>query len=464
MKRSRSPEGSPCQYHAWKDKYDTTRKNNKCPDMTRWSDDVSEAWTELMKVHGSESGGCRQQSAAYIKDLEKRCGTYDRIVSSTGAVVLIPKQRGINGLRQNMIDVDTNDDMVHMPLILESFMDATHLRRIGTLWRKLVEKGDDESPFSGPGDDDVCDVLQLAHYLMVPNRDLRDIVAIWWKRVIESAGNWWERVIESAGSRQENLLRRGRNIAGEVLGMDEQYLMDHLEEVMSLRGNDVQMLLTNTMREYNAADSRVFLLANHPGVRINEPLVTLLTSMRENCDGSIYRSDNLTQLHVATLRKNAQHVAILLAAGALVDSRTGDRPIGGCVFDPIPHAGSTALHVACRAGATEVVDVLLANGASTSIQTGPGATAASLAVDREPPAWRVIRQLQDYGVVLDAQAVDRLQAHVSGSNQIKQDIMEKQRHNVSLRDESRRRLQGEEDDSSSIYSDYSDYLPGSLLP
>ena len=412
-----------------------------------------------MNVHGSESGGCRQQSAAYIKDLEKRCGTYDRIVSSTGAVVLIPKQRGINGLRQNMIDVDTNDDMVHMPLILESFMDATHLRRIGTLWRKLVEKGDDESPFSGPGDDDVCDVLQLAHYLMVPNRDLRDIVAIWWKRVIESAGNWWERVIQSAGSRQENLLRRGRNIAGEVLGMDEQYLMDHLEEVMSLWGTAVEMRLSNTLQEYNAADSRVFLLANHPGVRING---SLFFYGRENCDG-IYSSDNLTQLHIATLKKNAQHVAILLAAGALVDSRTGDRPMGGCVFGQDLHAGSTALHVACRAGATEVVDVLLANGASTSIQTGPGATAASLAVDREPPAWRVIRQLQDYGVVLDAQAVDRLQAHVSGSNQTKQDIMERQRHNVSLRDESRR-LQGEEDDSSSIYSDYSDYLPGSLLP
>ena len=49
-------------------------------------------------------------------------------------VVLIPKQIGIRGLRQMMNDADGGDDMVHIPLINESYMDATQLKRKGTLW------------------------------------------------------------------------------------------------------------------------------------------------------------------------------------------------------------------------------------------------------------------------------------------------------------------------------------------
>ena len=119
MKRSRSQEGRNL-YQVWKDRHDKW-KSNKCPGPLQGADS-SEAWTELMNVHARESGECREQSAAYINELdEKRCGTYDRIVSSTGAVALVPRQRDISGLRHTMNDVDARDDMVHMPWVDESW-------------------------------------------------------------------------------------------------------------------------------------------------------------------------------------------------------------------------------------------------------------------------------------------------------------------------------------------------------
>ena len=60
-------------------------------------------------------------------------------------------------------------------------------------------------------------------------------------------------------------------------------------------------------------------------------------------------------------------VAVLLAAGARVDEQAD-------------YGKWTALHMASEAGVTDVVDVLLANGASTSIKTARGETAAYLAV------------------------------------------------------------------------------------
>ena len=141
-----------------------------------------------MNVHARESGECRERSAAYINELdEKRCRTYDRIVSSTtGAVALVPRQRDISALRHEMNAVDVHDNMVHMPWIDESFMDATRLRHISRLWRQLVAPG---ARLRGEhrtiDDDDVCDILRLNHYILAHNRDLRDIVVIWWKRLIE---------------------------------------------------------------------------------------------------------------------------------------------------------------------------------------------------------------------------------------------------------------------------------------
>ena len=146
-----------------------------------------------MNLHARESGECREQSAAYINELdEKRCGTYDRIVSSTGAVALVPRGQGdISGLRHTMNDVDAHDDMVHMPWVDESFMDATRLRHISRLWRQLVAPG---ARLRGEhrtiDDDDVCDILRLNHYILAPNRDLRDIVVVisWWK---DCFGRWF---------------------------------------------------------------------------------------------------------------------------------------------------------------------------------------------------------------------------------------------------------------------------------
>ena len=67
----------------------------------------------------------------------------------------------------------------------------------------------------------------------------------------------------------------------------------------------------------------------------------------------------------------------------------------------------TALHIAIQAGVTDVVDVLLANGASTSIKTASGETATHLAV--RDKRWQVLRKLQDYGAVLDAEGLDKLE-------------------------------------------------------
>ena len=51
---------------------------------------------------------------------------------------MVPRQRDISGLRHTMNDVDARDDMVHMPWVDESFMDATRLRHISRLWLQLV--------------------------------------------------------------------------------------------------------------------------------------------------------------------------------------------------------------------------------------------------------------------------------------------------------------------------------------
>jgi ankyrin repeat protein len=84
----------------------------------------------------------------------------------------------------------------------------------------------------------------------------------------------------------------------------------------------------------------------------------------------------------------------------------------------------TALHIASRAGVTSVVNVLLANGATTSIKTAFGNTAAYLAVHWKQ--WQVLRKLQDYGVVLDARAFGTLEALVAKGYVCLEDIMERQ--------------------------------------
>ena len=65
--------------------------------------------------------------------------------------------------------------------------------------------------------------------------------------------------------------------------------------------------------------------------------------------------------------------------------------------------------MASEAGVTDVVDVLMANGASTSITTAQGDTAAYLAAYER--RWQVLRKLQDYGVVLDGVVLGILRAH-----------------------------------------------------
>ena len=175
-----------------------------------------------MNLHARESGECREQSAAYINELdEKRCGTYDRIVSSTGAVALVPRQRDISALRHEMNDVDVHDNMVHMPWIDESFMDATRLRHISRLWRQLVA-GEHRTI----DDDGVCDILRLNHYILAPNRDLRDIVVIWWKRLIKTGDNGRKR----NATRKDGLLRVAY-IVEDVLGMEYGHVGKHLEDV-----------------------------------------------------------------------------------------------------------------------------------------------------------------------------------------------------------------------------------------
>ena len=252
MKRPRSQEGRDlCQYQVWKDRHDKSLPNKKpttCPGPLQGADS-SEAWTELMNLHARESGECREQSAAYINELdEKRCRTYDRIVSSTGAVALVPRQRDISGLRHTMNDVDAHDDMVHMPWVHESFMDATRLRHISRLWRQLVT-GKHETI----DDDDVCDILRLNHYIMAPNRDLRDIVVIWWKRLIKTGKNGRKR----NATRKDGLLRVAY-IAEDVLGMEYGHVGKHLKDVEYLSAN----LFKRTPSGYNR-ESRIDKIAGY---------------------------------------------------------------------------------------------------------------------------------------------------------------------------------------------------------
>ena len=284
MKRPRSQEGRDlCQYQVWKDRHDKSLPNKKPVDMSTNEDkstcpgplqgaDSSEAWTELMNLHARESGECREQSAAYINELdEKRCVTYDRVVSSTGAVALVPRQRDISGLRHTMNDVDAHDDMVHMPWVDESFMDATRLRHISRLWRQLVA-GEHRTI----DDDDVCDILRLNHYILAPNRDLRDIVVIWWKRLIETSHRKIssKRLIEMKKKRKQRLLRVA-NIVEDVLGMKYGYVGKHLEEVQHISADVLRQCLVSTIvgpkeaREFPDAASRLFLLANDPRINIS---------------------------------------------------------------------------------------------------------------------------------------------------------------------------------------------------
>ena len=60
---------------------------------------------------------------------------------------------------------------------------------------------------------------------------------------------------------------------------------------------------------------------------------------------------------------NAGAVVLLLEAGARVDERTGTG-VRATYWD----SGMIALHISCQAGVTSVVNVLLANGATTSGQ------------------------------------------------------------------------------------------------
>ena len=87
--------------------------------------------------------------------------------------------------------------------------------------------------------------------------------------------------------------------------------------------------------------------------------------------------------------------------------------------------GITALHIACQEGVTSVVNVLLANGATTSIKTAAGKTAAYLAVHWK--RWKVLRKLLYYGVVLDARAFDSLEALVAKGYVFLEDMMERQK-------------------------------------